>query len=232
METTQSLCFECKKFFQASTLKKCSRCKATKYCSVECQKRAWPVHKMGCVEPQPTVYRKHKDSEFHTILNRLQVECGEVISDTLALQHYPKNYQVKIDFTEAEFQTMLDPTIPAVLSMPKDMTNMFAEPGTVSTINGMIQCSVWDERDFFMLTVCIGDQKFSRFFAKGSLDPIHLMAPEKGWTIKTFEPYMSKTMIQEFNDKKAMTKDIIVYLKISGGCPCGSKVCYHQIIGL
>lgn len=230
---TRGLCFECKKFFEVSSLKKCSKCKAIKYCSVNCQKRNWPDHKVVCAEPQPRLHRKYKDTEFHTILDRLQAECGDVLRDTFALQIYPKTNQIRLEFTESEFQSMLDPTIPAVLSMPKDMTDMYVELGTVSTINGMIQCSIWDEMDFFMLTVCMGDQMFSKFFARGSLDPTSLVASEKKWTLKTFEPFMSKSMIQEFKDKKAVTKDVLLYLKILAGCPCGSKkTCYHQIIGL
>lgn len=39
-------CNHCKQPY--STLLTCSRCKKTRYCSKECQKRAWPKHKASC----------------------------------------------------------------------------------------------------------------------------------------------------------------------------------------
>ncbi|KAJ3076999.1 hypothetical protein HDU99_001270 [Rhizoclosmatium hyalinum] len=49
-------CWACRKFVDAKEskdrkLKKCSRCKAAKYCSVKCQKDHWSTHKLSCIEP-------------------------------------------------------------------------------------------------------------------------------------------------------------------------------------
>ncbi|KAF2790092.1 hypothetical protein K505DRAFT_207046, partial [Melanomma pulvis-pyrius CBS 109.77] len=32
------------------TLKQCSRCKLTLYCSAKCQKSNWPMHKKACAQ--------------------------------------------------------------------------------------------------------------------------------------------------------------------------------------
>jgi len=37
----------------AKLLKACSRCKAVWYCSVACQREAWPEHKLSCVPAAP-----------------------------------------------------------------------------------------------------------------------------------------------------------------------------------
>ena len=34
--------------------KRCSRCKQVAYCTPECQRKAWPLHKRKCVPPRPT----------------------------------------------------------------------------------------------------------------------------------------------------------------------------------
>ena len=39
-------CESCGK--KSVSLKKCSRCKKVKYCSVECQTKDWKSHKIGC----------------------------------------------------------------------------------------------------------------------------------------------------------------------------------------
>lgn len=46
---------QCDACYQSkSTLKKCSVCRRAKYCSVECQKSAWPQHKLECKrDPDP-----------------------------------------------------------------------------------------------------------------------------------------------------------------------------------
>eukprot|EP00808_Paulinella_micropora_P017664 g41150.t1 len=52
MERKDRKCNSCSK--QTSWEKsRCSRCKRAFYCSVECQRRDWPVHKSVCVPPKP-----------------------------------------------------------------------------------------------------------------------------------------------------------------------------------
>ena len=41
-------CNNCKIFFREQQIKRCSRCKLARYCSVECQKNNWNSHKPLC----------------------------------------------------------------------------------------------------------------------------------------------------------------------------------------
>ena len=45
-EKWKERCWNCEKVDANSTLKCCSVCKLAKYCSMECQKREWKVHKV------------------------------------------------------------------------------------------------------------------------------------------------------------------------------------------
>mmetsp|Transcript_3048 Transcript_3048/g.3622 ORF Transcript_3048/g.3622 Transcript_3048/m.3622 type:complete len:236 (-) Transcript_3048:327-1034(-) len=42
------ICFGCMKEFPKMELKRCSRCLDAPYCSMECRKNDWPVHKKTC----------------------------------------------------------------------------------------------------------------------------------------------------------------------------------------
>ena len=42
----QHVCASCARFFV--NMPKCSRCKSVWYCSAECQRTHWPVHKQSC----------------------------------------------------------------------------------------------------------------------------------------------------------------------------------------
>ena len=48
-------CAECGR--APEKLSRCSRCKVVKYCSAECQRKAWDVHKASCGSPLPTAPR-------------------------------------------------------------------------------------------------------------------------------------------------------------------------------
>jgi len=41
-------CDACKKTLPYTRMKTCSRCRSAVYCSVECQRGAWPLHKVSC----------------------------------------------------------------------------------------------------------------------------------------------------------------------------------------
>ena len=45
-------CFECGR--APEKLSRCGKCKLVKYCSPECQRKAWAVHKKSCGSPLPT----------------------------------------------------------------------------------------------------------------------------------------------------------------------------------
>lgn len=47
-DNIDSLCNGCNKYHMLSALKSCGVCKNVKYCSVECQKSHWKIHKKIC----------------------------------------------------------------------------------------------------------------------------------------------------------------------------------------
>lgn len=51
----QRSCDQCLKVF--AKLKKCSRCQAVQFCSVECQKTHWKKHKLVCGKSEKEVFR-------------------------------------------------------------------------------------------------------------------------------------------------------------------------------
>ena len=52
--------FECASCgWRAPRLFSCARCQSVKYCSVECQKKAWPSHKSKCIEKKRTRQQGH-----------------------------------------------------------------------------------------------------------------------------------------------------------------------------
>ena len=40
---------------EAGKIRSCSRCKMTTYCSVDCQRKDWPIHQKSCAKPKETV---------------------------------------------------------------------------------------------------------------------------------------------------------------------------------
>ncbi|TFY77154.1 hypothetical protein EWM64_g6857 [Hericium alpestre] len=45
----QEKCSYCQKVYGRANLRKCSKCKFVRYCSKDCQAKAWPTHKASCV---------------------------------------------------------------------------------------------------------------------------------------------------------------------------------------
>lgn len=69
MESTEKKCEGCDKIF-GYILKKCSNCKKSSYCSSECQKNHWKIHKPQCdkdVIEMALIFatEKHKDKAFN-----------------------------------------------------------------------------------------------------------------------------------------------------------------------
>jgi hypothetical protein len=58
--TIVSVCELCSK--EQEKMKKCSKCKAVTYCSVECQKAHWSIHKTACNLSMNKI--KHVTAEF------------------------------------------------------------------------------------------------------------------------------------------------------------------------
>lgn len=56
------MCETCKEVKEG--MKVCSKCKSAYYCSYECQKKAWPEHKITCALPD------------HKLVQRVQAETG------------------------------------------------------------------------------------------------------------------------------------------------------------
>lgn len=59
-DANMAICGMCGKPNVDNTLKKCSRCKVTYYCSVTCQKAKWPQHKDYCktLRDEDTMYAR------------------------------------------------------------------------------------------------------------------------------------------------------------------------------
>ncbi len=66
-------CFVCNSI---ETLKRCSRCKSVFFCSVNCQKLGWPVHKKQCVSPSqsPTPLSPIANAAGDRLLSVAQLE--------------------------------------------------------------------------------------------------------------------------------------------------------------
>ncbi|GJE92287.1 zinc finger MYND domain-containing protein [Phanerochaete sordida] len=51
---TGDRCYYCNEKVGKANLKKCSQCQYVKYCSRDCQKAAWPTHKLSCASGAAT----------------------------------------------------------------------------------------------------------------------------------------------------------------------------------
>ena len=52
-------CAACKKIFQEKELKKCAKCRITKYCSKKCQVSHWALHKLTCTRVDIEIPLEH-----------------------------------------------------------------------------------------------------------------------------------------------------------------------------
>jgi hypothetical protein len=90
-------------------LKWCGKCKTTKYCSKECQKKDWPRHKLHCEYSDPHAYfticelREIIDGEFGSIIEAYAHYATNICEDKVELSYcgiYQKNAEEYIaEFT-------------------------------------------------------------------------------------------------------------------------------------
>ncbi len=65
MEVTER-CRVCRK--ESSNIKKCSKCKCAYYCSTNCQKKDWSIHKKNCTKDDRTYYKTMKKLQENKVL--------------------------------------------------------------------------------------------------------------------------------------------------------------------
>ena len=51
-------CVVCGAHGANTTLRRCSRCRTSYYCSTECQQQDWPTHKLECVKVKDKAEKK------------------------------------------------------------------------------------------------------------------------------------------------------------------------------
>jgi hypothetical protein len=73
----ESICDVCRK--KGKDLSFCSKCKVVIYCSRECQKKAWPVHKLTCAPDQKEDIKKRVIKVLNThesFIEMMSAICG------------------------------------------------------------------------------------------------------------------------------------------------------------
>ena len=91
------LCVQCNR--PCEKTRWCSGCKASTYCSEECQLLAWPVHKLFCTP------NKEENRQSHKTLNRLITPILRTFSDAFA---YYKRMTDTVYLMEARFTKRSD----------------------------------------------------------------------------------------------------------------------------
>jgi len=58
--------FECSQCGKPNAILRCGRCKNSRYCSQQCQKAAWPLHKNMCSKAKPSKKQQHNAARSRT----------------------------------------------------------------------------------------------------------------------------------------------------------------------
>ncbi|KAF5325028.1 hypothetical protein D9619_010091 [Psilocybe cf. subviscida] len=77
------------------TLSKCAGCKTALYCSKECQKAAWPLHRLGCKFNQRSLIQTggvYSGKPLHIFTSRHQCSLAQYAFCAFDLANHPKRY--------------------------------------------------------------------------------------------------------------------------------------------
>ncbi|KJA19000.1 hypothetical protein HYPSUDRAFT_217856 [Hypholoma sublateritium FD-334 SS-4] len=64
-------CSQCTTASEMANLQRCGKCKSAWYCSKDCQKKHWPIHKVGCRETSSDIPKMMQNFISNVLLNHV-----------------------------------------------------------------------------------------------------------------------------------------------------------------
>ncbi|KDR66399.1 hypothetical protein GALMADRAFT_1160089 [Galerina marginata CBS 339.88] len=141
-------CFRCGRApaVNEPSFSKCARCKSVFYCSRECQKKDWPVHKRACSDSEKqrgfilkSVLRWQDDQE---IMNALILAVAYGFLDKFTMTPNPRKVWVAgaviglLPCDKLDMQALLSPDVPLTTHLKKPM------------MGGLRVMDVYEDKDF------------------------------------------------------------------------------------
>jgi hypothetical protein len=159
-------------------------------------------------------------------IRKLALSLGRVDQEKSA----PKVLYVEFDTSEEYDSWIRGKQVPLTVSLQDQKT-------IEERIRGMLSTQVSDPRYF--LPIILVNDKYINCETFPILDEFQrcerVMVSERmsGDAFNAFKKYMTKDMIRELTARKKKCENVVVFLKVDEGCPCGLEgPCYHKVEGL